>query len=909
MAAFIHGTFKDNNNIPITVEIHSSHGSGDITIGSASESSEIYFGAEPVIISAECEDMFEHIIKRTCKINIVTSIYLGDILFAGNEKDVEVKIYKDTNCIFSGYVEPYTYTQPLAYTLEELTLNCMDKLCCLQYEYFLDDKTWQEKREMNNVLSFKDYLSLILPTSTYWDKSKQVDDKDLLDVAGVSMNVFLGKSQKDVWSNEAILEEILRYCNLHAMQDGDRIFLFDWNSIGSTSSWYNIYDNSVILIETGTIPITQNILASDDTNMSMSDVYNQIVLKCELEDKDDLLESPIESEEITAIVDKKQLWYSEYVLDDYLPGAKSQTQSFQNIVKQGYSHPETITDSGAKWYRQDWYFKWMSHPSWKIMYNGKPISDWIEYDSQTGEVINTWRILRAMQENRFMPALIWAGKNENKISKQRTTRLNSNGEPTGNISGKNYLVISVNGNYDDSELELTNIDNAIYKSSHDAQGNTTGLLSFSEESGIYSPADDETTNYIIFNGSLTLVPVKKCFGTISPDEVWPAPYRTMAESNSLAVASSGTHVGSLYLIPVTEDLTQSVSNDSKNHLLAQQMWTARDPGTIEQPANTMTMVYPPTDLKETAFTYKYTDCGDETDRIDKLSILECELKIGDKYLVEVETGDAQKPDYQWLTYENCPEYSGIKKTTFSIGIDPTIGEPIIGKEYELANTVNGRYSNEKGTAIPIKKSDGLTGALSFKIIGIYNQQWNNVTRRHHTMFRHTKYYNNWKNLWSWVSSIWIKDFNIKIISDNKGFDNSTKAQDLCYISDEAEGYIKKRDDITFKINTMPTTDELLEIGIKSNVSNTNVVNMITKEPLGDIEDNASNETDRAERLYINEYWNMYHAPKALIETTISTQERYVMHQKWSLVGFGAMIPYSANYDIKKSEVTLRLRQI
>lgn len=909
MSTYIHGTFKDTAGTAITVEIHSQRGNTEIAIGSSTEDGECYFSSEPVKITTENDSMLTHIIKRTCVIKIVTSIYLGDILFAGNEKEVEVKVYKGTNCIFSGYVEPYTYTQPLAYTLEELSINCIDKLCCLQYEYFLDDKTWAEKREMNNVLSFKDYLSLILPTSTYWDKSKLVGEHDVLDVAGVSMNVFLGSSQKDVWSNEAILNEILQYCNLHAMQEGDRIFLFDWMSIGTTSSWYNIYDDSLILIETGTVPITQQMLASDDTNMTMSDVYNQIVLKCELEEKTDMLESPIESEEITAVVDKKQMWYSEYVLDDYKPGTKSETQSFQNIVKQGYSHPENITDSGAKWYRQDWYFKWMTHPSWKIMYNGKPISDWIEYDSQTGQVINTWRILRAMQENKFMPALIWAGKNENKISKQRTTRLNSNGEPTGNISGKNYLVISVNGNYDDSQQELARIDDAIYKASHDGLGNTTGLLSFSEESGIYSPADDETTNYIIFNGSLTLVPAKKCFGTISPDEEWPAPYRTMAESNSLAVASSGTHVGSLYLIPVTEDLTQSVSNDSKNHLLAQQMWTARMPGMIEQPANTMTMIYPPTDLKETAFTYKYTDCGDETDRIDKLSILECELKIGDKYLVEVETGDAQKPDYQWLTYEECPVYSNEKKTTFSIGIDPTIGEPIIGKEYELANTVNGRYSNEKGTAIPVKKSDGLTGALSFKIIGIYNQQWNNVTRRHHTMFRHTKYYNNWKNLWSWVSSIWIKDFNIKIISDNKGFDNTTKAQDLCYISDEAEGYIKKLDDLTFKINTMPTTDELLEIGIKSNVSNTNVVDMITKEPFAEIEDTANNETDRPERLYINQYWQMYHSPKALIETTVTDTIDYCMLKKWSLTGFGTMIPYSAEYDLKEAEVKLKLRQI
>lgn len=898
MGTFLHGIFKDKNEDVILVEINSNFGSGDITIGEENQVGEIYFSDDPIEIVTECDDLTTHIIKKTCTINLVTSIYLGNILFAGNEKSIEVEIFKNTNCIFSGYVEPYTYSQPWAYALEEITLNCIDKLCALQYEYFLDDKTWAEKKAQNNVLSFHDYMSMILPTSTYWDKSKLVSGSSVFDVAGVSMNVFLGNSQKDVWSNEQILEEILRYCNLHIIQEGRRFYIFDWNSIGAISSWYNIYDDSLIMIDASTIAIDQYTISSDDTNLSMSDVYNQIVLKCELEEKEDVVTSPLEAEEIQAYSDVKQMFYSEYIGD----GGGSWS-AFKDAVHQGYLHPENIENSSNEWYRQDWYFKWMNNPSWNIYYHGKPISDWLERDAN-GKYINMYRILIAMKENPFMPALLWIGKNDQKINRQRKSRLNSEGKPTGSINGKTYLAISVNGNYDNSESQLSRFDDQIYYATHSDTGEYVGLLTFKGESGIFSPTDDDTTNYIIFNGSIVLNPPRIEAGNVSGHA---AAYKTFEQVhqdvyNTPEVAPIfGAFTEGAY-----EDI---IDNNGNYHYLAQQFWTCRNATDLEQANNKLLMIYPYSDTpKVKTMEYNYSDYGDTTDKVDKIAIFECELKIGDKYLVEIDAGNMKKPTYQWLTLQQCPTIDGVVKKTFSLGFDPMIDDPIIGKEYELANTVNGRYSNEKGTAIPITKADALTGDIEFKILGIYNSQWNYITRRHPTLFRHTKYYDNWKNVLSYVSSIWIKDFNIKIISDNKGYDVSTQSKDLVYISDEASDYIKKKDDITFKINTMPTTDELLEIGIKTNVSNTNVVNMNTRQPLETITDVANNETDRAERLYVNEYYNMYNSPKVIVNTSLKYNSTYYFFKLYTLTGFGTLMPFKIDYRLKTAEVNLNCRQ-
>ena len=894
MATFLHGIFKDKDETVILVEIHSSLGSGDITIGEENQQGQIYFSEDPIEIITENEDLNSHIIKKTCTISLVTSIYLGDILFAANEKSIEVEIFKDTNCIFSGYVEPYTYTQPWAYALEEITLNCVDKLCCLQYEYFLDDKTWEAKKAQNNVLSFHDYISMILPTSTYWDKSKMVDSKSVFETAGVSMNVFLGKSQDDVWNNEKILEEILKYCNLHVIQEGRRFYIFDWNNIGIISAWYNIYDGNVIMKDTTPITIDNTTISSDDTNLSMSDVYNQIVLKCELEEKEDLISSPLESDDIQSYSDVKQMFYSEYIGE-----GSGSFPNFADAVSQGYAHPENIENNGSDWYRQDWYFKWMYNPSWQLYYHGKPISNWLKKDAN-GKYIEMHRILAAMQQNAFMPALLWVGKNENKINRQRKSRLNAEGKPTGSINGKNYLVISVNGDYDNTETRLSRYDDDLYYATHDDAGTNVGLLQFKGESGIFSPTDDDTTNYIIFNGSMVLNPPRIEAGNMASHA---APYKTF---NTVY-----NDVHDLVMWPFTAEGAHEdiIDNSGDYHYLAQQFWTCQNAADIEQPNNSALMIYPYSDTpKVHTMEYNYSDHGDQTDKIDKLSLLECELRIGDKYLVEIETGDRQKPAYRWLTLQQCPTIDGVVKKTFSLGFDPLIDDPIIGKEYELANTVNGRYSNEKGTAIPITKADALSGDVEFKILGLYNSQWNYITRRHPTMFRHTKYYDNWKNVLSYISSIWIKDFNIKIISDNNGYDVSSHAKDLVYISDEADKYIKKKDDITFKINTMPTTNELISIGISTNVSNTNVVNMNTKQPLTEITDLANNETDRAERLYVNEYYNMYCLPKVIVNTSLKYNNTDYFFKLYNFAGFGTLMPFKIDYSLKTAEVKITCRQ-
>ena len=906
MSTYIHGSFKDEKEQFITVEIKSKKNGAD---GQAkdyeiSEDGDIKFGADPVIIEQSVDDLFEHIIKKSCQINLVTSKYLGDVLFTGNEKECSVKVWLNGDtCIFSGYVEPYTYSQSWAYRIDEFTINCIDELSCLQYEYMTDESSWQSLYEQNQILAFKDYISMILPTRTWWDKSKKVDDDYIMSRAGVSMNVFLGEGADKICTNEEILEEILKYTNLHAIQEGEDIFLFDWDTIGSDiEEWENIYDSSLTKSMSATmISVTQDLYDSDDTNLSMSEVYNQIQVKCELEDKDTIISSPLDSGSLESYSDYKHLFFSEYISEG--DGSRS-AAAFREIIKQGVTSPENIVYTDyANWYRNDYYFKWNHNPKWTLYWNGTNVRDWLEVDQQ-GNYINMWRLMKALRQNRFMPALVSVGKHEKKINNTNPTRMNSAGAVTGTISMSDYLVISVNSTYDDgyndSKTYYDQLESDIKKAAnYNASNNTaTGLLQFNGESALYSPTDDETTNYLIFNGSLVMNPVRRQSAITS-----------LTNPSYSRASSSETKMIDFYNGVTNNSLISAVpvSQNEYGGRYATQFWGNVNQGDNEIPKNNELFIYPFTnEEKAQDLKYNYSDYGDTSDKFDKVPVIECELKIGDKYLVETfEGGDKQKPLYHWYTYEQCPTEAGDKKTTFTLGIDPAIGDNIIGKEYELANTVDGRYSNEKGTAIPIKKSDALSGKLTFKILGPVNTQWNVITRRHPTLFRHTKWYDNMKTILAHVSSIWIKDFNVKIISDNKGKDVKTsESSDIVYISDEAKGYLKKKDDIEFKINTALTTDELLALGITNNTSNTNVVDMKTNLPLSDITDVYTEETDRAERLYINQYYNIYSSPKIMINTTLKKNNLHPFLHLHNFVGFGQTIPMSITYNVRECNMNI-----
>ena len=169
----------------------------------------------------------------------------------------------------------------------------------------------------------------------------------------------------------------------------------------------------------------------------------------------------------------------------------------------------------------------------------------------------------------------------------------------------------------------------------------------------------------------------------------------------------------------------------------------------------------------------------------------------------------------------------------------------------------------EGIAIPIRKSDRVSGRVRFLILGPVNTLWDEVTRRHRTWFRHTKWSSTAVPLLAHVSSILVERFEMKVHSDN-GLVNNTGDNDLIYMSDTRESFVHVKDDLEMKINSALTAAECQALGVTAGVTMSTPVNTLTGEALLTIHDHSRGASAKPEQLYVDSYYREWHAPRVLM---------------------------------------------
>ena len=115
-----------------------------------------------------------------------------------------------------------------------------------------------------------------------------------------------------------------------------------------------------------------------------------------------------------------------------------------------------------------------------------------------------------------------------------------------------------------------------------------------------------------------------------------------------------------------------------------------------------------------------------------------------------------------------------------------------------------------------------------------------------------------------VSSIILKSFEVKVYSDN-GLVNNTGDNDLIYMSDTVETYVNKKDDLQMKINSALTTAECQALGVTDTVKLSTPLNISTQDGLLVLYDYTKAASDKPEKMYVDSYYNEYHAPRVLLE--------------------------------------------
>lgn len=882
---YIYGTFKDINNVDITVHIVTNEDkTKTLEIGKDG----VFFGEDPIKIEVDNDDTFDAIIRKSCKISLVTEKYVGDLLWSPNARSNKVNIFKGNKCVFAGYIEPNTFSQPFVAPYDEFDINCTDALSTLQYYNYnnISVKNFQTYKQTAATASFKDIIDKMfadflklnivndVTPKIYYDKSKGIESgktETVFDNLGESELYMIGDEADDTWTYEDVLNEILKYLNLHIIQEGFDYYIFDWETIKTQRNvWYDLLNKKVAtLAPSKTIELNADMFANDDTTISVGDVYNQIQVNCDIEKQDKVIKSPLDSDDLYSKY-KKQLYMTEYI-------TRNQKNGYY-YFEQMLIGKTNIGDSKS----YDWYIQPMLNNNWKFnIGSGKTIED--IYEKNNNGYINQWKIPLYLKEHQLIPSIFRMGKVDNIANKKSNT-------PIASISMDDYLVISINGNEKDEEGKQSPTDETIKKLSPSIEyvGNNSG--------GVYSPADDSTTNYLVFSGKMCLMPIQK------ETALYSVMYETAKTEEGSTVSGDffkdyiDTSDGHKYYTRkfYSQDNIKEENKETASYLVKK---------TSLQPLNT--------DMVNKAYQYNFSQIGDRTDKFKKVPVLECELIIGNKRLIETNIDEYGDSIFKWVELGKEPTTEdGYKLTTFSLGFNPDIQDYIIGQEYEIQNTVHYTMNlDTKGTAIPIKKEDAVSGAVVFRILGVINLTWDNITRRHPSFWRHTKWSKDQIYILSHLENIYVKDFECKVYTDGA---NATvgEEKDLIYMSAENDYYINKKDDIDFKFITQPTSDECLKIGITPSVNMNAVINMTNSMPLSSIYNDITKETAKAEEHYVDQYYREYSIPRLILETTLQDGENISFKNIYkSKTLTKTFYPQSISLGLKNNEAEIIFKEL
>jgi hypothetical protein len=860
---YIFGSFINKKGSLVSVHIVTGN---DMTVTReiGTDEAGIWFTTDPVEITSECNDTFDHLLRHSAVVRLQARGF-ESALFCTSCQDAVVNIYRDDECLFAGFVEPMSWSQPYADVFDEVELNCIDVLTALQYSKYKNVGSsgviYQAVKNAASQRSFYTIITEMLDGATsaidiegnhtlryLFDGSISIDSQSanhytILRQLLISDLLFLGDDEDGVWQQDVVLEEMLKFLNLHVVQIGFTFYLFSWSTMKAPGaiSWRDIKNGQIVSTSHADVTITQAIAADTDTNLSICETYNQLSLTCEVEEMVNVIENPLDSSRLTSPYNAKQLYCTEYAADG--EGERAYNAFWSMLTGEATDYEEgKVTD---------WYVRVMRHPQWSFPVSGDTDLDLVDLYCQNNE--NQQALLNWLGSN-IGAAIISAGT----IS---TNTVNKDNSPVSKVDMTNYLVVSVNGynshyKWDNpvaNTVQQTGVPTEATLQSSIPVAIYTGAVS----GGNYSPSDGSTTNYIVISGSLVLNPragVTRTYGELQALDhggqrrnIW---HDTTYSRNN----DDGRYNTRRYYKAATPKA--QAETDSETEAFVESMPSGTSPG-LE--------LYSGDDRQR--FEFKYSAIGDLSDHISKVGVLACMLIIGDKCVVE--SGyQGQPSDFSWQTYKTMAECSDVDEyygQSFTIGFDPKIGDKIIGTEFDIQNNISYQMGIEvDGMAIPIHSTDKVNGQVKFIILGPVNATWAETTRRHPTFFRHTSWDSTTYPLLPFVSNILIKNFEMKVYSDN-GLNESLSDNDIVYLSDTVEQFVNKKDDLQMKIHSALTSEECATLGVKNVVAMSVPVNTVTENGVLSLYDRATDEQAKAEKIYVDSYYKEYHAPRIIME--------------------------------------------
>lgn len=851
------GTFYNNQNDAITVVI-CTKGDNTKRVEIGNEKDGIFFTDDPVEITSQANDTFDHLLCYQASVRLLCKNFVPDF-FCSSCRDAVVNILRNEECIFVGYVEPQAFSQGYNEDYDEVELICIDCLSALSYSNYRNVGAaavlYDALKSKAAQRTFYDIIAEILydvgEAANYmgggtfkimYDGSKALSNGTGDEIYNIFQNIsinellFFGDEEDDVWTQEDVLNEILKYLNLHIVQEGTTFYIFSWESIRNDShlNFYEIDKGFEKSIEIPTYQVGKDIEVADcDTKISIGETYNELLLTDNVTEVDDMIESPLDDESLVA-AGNFQKYMTEYI-------AEGEGKTAYNSMK------AMVTGGRTDWQdasQVDWFCWPKAVTSWKFygIENGSRID---MYEKYPADGTKQQDILDKGLTAGIGACVCAFGKIERKNGGNTSSLVTS-------VSMDNYLIISTMGRsgHPTEEEILASCPVAEYT------GNKSG--------GTFSPADSDTINYIVISGKMVLNPVMDVtdiYGRMVLNASWNSSYwhKTVPSRNN----GDGRYYTRKYWYSErwNEEPWYGKANEIESSL----------------------SFYPYTGTGPQEHEYNYSAVGVATDTIKRVGLISCMLIVGDKCVVECNKGDknavggtsqgeGDTDDFVWKKYKErseCATDDEYYAQSFTIGIDPKLRDKIIGTEFEIRK--NAPYTKgitAEGTAIPIRMSDHISGSVQFKILGPVNAEWNEVTRRHPSFWRHTKWSQDSHLLLQEINSIMLKEFKIEVVSDNGKIGAVSDEKDIVYKSDTGESFVNRKDDLEFRITTALTSKECKALGVNNAVKLSSPQNEATKNALVSIYDRNQNLADKPEKLYVDAYWQEWHEPRVVMTQNV-----------------------------------------
>ncbi len=862
----MHGEYINKGGDTIAVHI--------VTQGSKAEEktigeSDFFFPAEDAVtITSEVNDTFDPLLTQSATITLQAR-YFEPSLYGATCRDGIVNILRNGEVVFAGYIEPLAYSQPYNEVFDEVSLNCVDCLSALQYSNYRDigsaGVSYSSVKKTAEQRTFFDLLKEILTGATdgvdvtdsggvslWYDGSKTLTSAagyDILSGISIPELLFLGSEEDDVWTKTEVAEELLKYLDLHLYQDGLTFWLFSWQTLrqGGRCEWKDLLGGGTRVTVAQERKITNAVAADCDSQFSIGEVYNQLLLTDNVTETENVVENPLDSDSLIPAFGNYQKYMTEYIAEGE---GKTALGAFGGMV----------TGQGSDWSdakQVDWYMWVKKHPKWTFYQTDENGVRQNVYETYCKDGKNQHAVLSRCLNKGVGAAIVAFGS----VEKQNGGSDNS---PASAPDMKDTLVIGLgtdwHSDWDEDENEYDWYSTYLADGTKILAACPVAEYTDNDSGGTFSPSDEDTTNYIQISGKIALNPfmgVTDTFLRLNMNSDWSDDSRYWHK-------------------------TVPSRNNGDGRYYTQCFWKAEN--WYDEPTTDASMysdkprkdcgLFPFTDSGLQLYAYDYNAAKESKDTVSKVGVLQCMLVIGDKCVVETlpengGSGDGAPEDFSWQPYKErsaCSSDDEYYQQSFSIGFNPRLKDKIIGTEFDIQK--NAAYTvgvTVEGTLIPIKKSDKVSGKVRFMILGPVNEEWLNVTKRHASFWRSSKYYTDSVRLLNHCSSIMVRDLEIKAVSDNGKVGSGSSDKDIIYMSDTQETFVNKKDDLEFKITTALTTAERVAMGVQESVKLSAPLDETSGDALLSIYDQRRQLQAKPEQLYVDAYWQEWHAPRVVLE--------------------------------------------